>query len=190
MKSLQQIKDYPSGKALYADSIIEFHASRLILLVRYCGVKERNSNTFRIDGLTKLAKLDFFVRYPAFFKVVCDKLKKQAEMQRIDIESKMIRFHYGPWDERYYQILPYLEARGIFYIENLGNQYTIRLSAFGAEIADQLFADNSFISIVHDLKQVKKVLGSMSGTKLKDLIYETFKDEVAIKKLRETIGYE
>ncbi len=52
---------YPAGLPLTADQITEFHAARLMLLLHLCGVKNR------IEGLTKLAKLDFFVRYPAFF---------------------------------------------------------------------------------------------------------------------------
>ena len=190
MKSLNQIREYPTGRALYADSIIEYHASRLILLLKYCGTKERSNGTFRIDGLTKLAKLDFFIRYPQFFKTVSKKLEKDVEVERKDIDSKMIRFHYGPWDHRYYQVLPYLEARGLIEIESISNTYKIRLTQKGVSVSESFDEVTSFENLIKDMRTVKKVLGQFSGTKLKDLVYDTFGDEVAIKKLKDEIGYE
>ncbi len=65
MKSLKNINDLPAGVPLAADDLLEFHAARLLLLFKVCGVAGR------IDGLTKMAKLDFFVRYPQFFNEAC-----------------------------------------------------------------------------------------------------------------------
>ncbi len=62
MKSLNRIGQCPVSLPLSADDILEFHAARLLLLLSVCGVSGR------IDGLTKMAKLDFFARYPAFFE--------------------------------------------------------------------------------------------------------------------------
>jgi hypothetical protein len=53
----------PVSLPLSADNIVEFHAARILLLISLCGTSNR------IDGLTKMAKLDFFVRYPNFFAV-------------------------------------------------------------------------------------------------------------------------
>ena len=61
MKSAKQIAKVPAGVQLRADDIVEFHAARLLLLFDLCGTSGR------IDSLTKMAKLDFFVRYPDFF---------------------------------------------------------------------------------------------------------------------------
>jgi hypothetical protein len=62
MRSLNRLGMRSAGLSLCADDIVEFHAARLLLLMRICGVSGR------IDGLTKLAKLDFFARYPDFFE--------------------------------------------------------------------------------------------------------------------------
>ena len=56
MKSLRNFASQAAGLPLLADDVLEFHAARLLLLFRVCGTKDR------IDGLTKMAKLDFFVR--------------------------------------------------------------------------------------------------------------------------------
>ena len=62
MKSLSRVGTLPMSLPLSADDIVEFHAARLILLMHICGVAGR------IEGLTKMAKLDFFARYPSFFE--------------------------------------------------------------------------------------------------------------------------
>ena len=61
MKSLNRLGARSVSLPLSADDIVEFHAARLLLLLSVCGVAGR------IDGLTKMAKLDFFARYPDFF---------------------------------------------------------------------------------------------------------------------------
>ena len=63
MRSLNRVGMVPASLPLSADDIVEFHAARLMLLMHVCGVSGR------IDGLTKMAKLDFFARYPDFFEV-------------------------------------------------------------------------------------------------------------------------
>lgn len=51
---------------------LAYHQSRVLLLVR--AVAEEPGNSGKLDGLTKLAKLDFLVRYPALAPVVLDEL--------------------------------------------------------------------------------------------------------------------
>lgn len=102
MKSFKRIAEVPPSIALPADDILEFHAARLLLLIRICGTASR------IDGLTKLAKLDFFVRYPDFFEVA-SKTPASGNTYKHTIESAMVRHHYGPWDKRYYHVLSVLE---------------------------------------------------------------------------------
>ena len=58
MKSLNRIGTFPVSLPLAADDILEFHAARLLLLLSICGVSGR------IDGLTKMAKLDFLCTLP------------------------------------------------------------------------------------------------------------------------------
>lgn len=82
---------------LAADDIVEFHAARLLLLLSVCGVSGR------IDGLTKMAKLDFFARYPHFFEVAraaAGPLHALDAPSRTEsdeaVEAAMVRHHYGP----------------------------------------------------------------------------------------------
>jgi len=188
MKSLKNIGVIPAGIHLNSDEFIEFHAGRILLLVYLCGSKKRSSNHYSIDGLTKLAKLDFFVRYPAFFNKIASYLGKTNFLEATDIESKMVRFHYGPWDKRYYQVLPYLEARGILSIDKKDKQYIFSLTQLGESLATQMKAKVEFKDIVERMEIVGKTLRPYSGNRLKTIIYEIFDNEVAKKDFGDTIS--
>jgi hypothetical protein len=109
MKSINQLGFAPASLPLSPDNVVEFHAARLLLLISLCGTGGR------IDGLTKMAKLDFFVRYPDFFAVAKKDAVRSSESEE-SVESAMVRHHYGPWDKRYYHVLAYLEAKQLISI--------------------------------------------------------------------------
>ena len=182
MKSLQNFGAQPAGIPVLADDVLEFHAARLLLLFKVCGISGR------IDGLTKMAKLDFFVRYPQFFEEVCAHLgKKPVAPTHRPVESSMVRFHYGPWDRRYYHVLSYLEAKGLLTVERDGSMYVFKLTDAGKEIAKRAEKSVSYAGLVQQMKQVKAVLGGTPGSKLKDMVYKVFGEEVADRPLGERI---
>lgn len=188
MKSLSRMGTRPVSLPLVADDIVEFHAARLLLLLSLCGVAGR------IDGLTKMAKLDFFVRYPDFFEAARAATAPAAanpasvSSDRDDaVESAMVRHHYGPWDKRYYHVLAYLEARRLITVSKEGNSFRIMLSDLGRERAKALVARASFAPLVERMRQVKKTFGSKNGTFLKNLIYRLFDQEVGKRPMGETI---
>jgi DNA-binding PadR family transcriptional regulator len=183
MKSFQQIGNVPSARPFTADEVIELHAARLLLLLKMCGVTKRG----RIDGLTKLAKLDYFVRYPQAFNRVTDHLLKNVTSATDIVESSMIRHHYGPWDKRYYQILPFLEARRLITVTKRDHTYCFELTDQGLQVARELGQRCQFNEQIEQMKRVKSVLGKKTGTGLKNLIYELFENEVANKPLGEVI---
>jgi hypothetical protein len=181
MKSVRTLGRTPISLPLPADDITELHAARLLLLFHHCGSGDK------IDGLTKMAKLDFFVRYPSFFDRAAKHLGKTATSASEQTESFMVRHHYGPWDKRYYQVLAFLEARGLIRVEKLGKTYEFTLTALGQEKSKSLSKSKPFVSLVAQMKEVKRVLGRMNGTKLKNIVYEIFDEEVKQRKLGEII---
>lgn len=181
MKSIKNLGLNPLGSPLLADDIIEFHAARLLLLFQICGIKGK------IDGLTKMAKLDFFIRYPSFFNELCLKLNINIYKKPDAVESKMIRFHYGPWDHRYYHVLAYLKSRGLIEYEKIGRKVIISLTKLGQSKAILLKESNQYSALVTQISLVNSILGKMSGTKIKNLIYETFDQEVVQLSLGEVI---
>lgn len=182
MKSFTTLGSSPAGLPVAADDVLEFHAARLLLLFKVCGTAGR------IDGLTKMAKLDFFVRYPQFFNTICQALDLPSESATATVESSMIRFHYGPWDERYYHILAYLEGKHLLSVTKENQSFTLSLTDEGKQVADQFVRDKSFAPLVQQMRQVKRALGGRAGSTLKKLIYQIFEKEVAQRPLGEIIA--
>jgi len=188
MRSLNRLGTQAMSLPLAADDVVEFHAARLLLLIKICGVAGH------IDGLTKMAKMDFFARYPDFFEVAKRAAKADAiEAEHEDrsggrsVESAMIRHHYGPWDKRYYQVLSVLEAKGLVGITKDGRAFRIALTELGDQRAKALSDKSSFNDLVERMKEIKKVFGSKSGNTIKNLIYELFDAEVGQRPRGEVI---
>ena len=181
MKSVRALGSTPRSLPLSADDITELHAARLLLLFHHCGSDEK------IEGLTKLAKLDFFVRYPSFFERAARYLGKAISAASDQAESLMVRHHYGPWDKRYYQVLAFLEARGLITVKKRGCTYDFTLTELGQEKAKALSKSKPFALLIDQMKTVKKLLGRKNGTQLKNIVYEIFDEEVKQRKLGELI---
>jgi hypothetical protein len=187
MKSINRLAAQPASLPLAADDILEFHAARLLLLMQICGTAGR------IDGLTKMAKLDFFTRYPDFFAVAraaesdVGPIPPSSEGAGETVESSMVRHHYGPWDKRYYHVLAHLEAKQLITVIKDGKSYKITLTPLGKERANALAALPSFATLVDRLKQVREVFGKKTGTYLKNLIYRLFDREVGRRKMGKVI---
>lgn len=175
MISMNRVGDKPVGEPLISDDIIEFHAARILLLILVCGTKKK------IEGLTKMAKLDFFVRYPAFFDHLTG--ASESDYSTSNIESPMTRYHYGPWDQRYYQVLSFLESRSLTTIVKVGSQVQIELTDDGQRLASELKKNIEFRELVSQMEEVKKALGGKSGSALKKLIYKSFDEEVAKERM-------
>jgi len=188
MKSVKRLGTYSVSLPLLADDVIEFHAARLLLLFNYCGVSGR------IDGLTKMAKLDFFARYPDFFAVArrtalpdVEGRQESQDYSNAAVEAAMVRHHYGPWDKRYYHVLAYLEAKQLITVTKHGNSYRLRLTDEGIERAKGLAQRASFTPIVERMREIKRVFGFRSGSTLKKLIYRLFEEEVRQRPMGEVI---
>lgn len=185
MKSIKRIGTRPASLPLSADDIVEFHAARLLLLLNLCGVAGR------IDGLTKMAKLDFFARYPDFFEVAAACLPGSSyvatrEMETA-VESAMVRHHYGPWDKRYYHVLAHLEARRLITVTKEGRSYQLTLTDLGKQRAKVLSSTPSFEELVQRMRKIKKEFGGKSGTFLKNHIYKIFDTEVGQRPMGKVI---
>lgn len=188
MRSVHRLGTHSVSLPLLADEVIEFHAARLLLLLHLCGISGR------IDGLTKMAKLDFFARYPEFFAAARaasapdDSLAAQSDAEDdTAVEAAMIRHHYGPWDKRYYHILAYLESRELISVTRHGNAYRLRLTDDGKKRAKELAARGSFAPLAERMRQIKKVFGTKSGSALKSLIYRLFDAQVGRRRMGEVI---
>jgi hypothetical protein len=135
-----------------------------------------------------MAKLDFFVRYPQFFLEVCGYLGVKGSSRAQSIESSMVRYRYGPWDQRYYHLLAYLEGKELISVRKQGNAYEFELTGAGKKAAEQLRKSGPFAQVVAQMREVKEVLGGKTGSALKKLVYEVFEEEIRRKPMGEVIS--
>ena len=161
--------------AIAAERDSTLHEARLLLLLSGCALRSGGA----IKGITKLAKLDFFLRYPVFLERVVKKLRRRppaVPMQphaRDTVESKMIRFRYGPWDPRYRSWIGILAAKGLVTARPEGRSSVhLTLTDRGRAVAATLAQSPDFADLAARAEVVGTVLGQETGNSLKELVYE------------------
>jgi hypothetical protein len=163
------------------------HARLLVLLKAFAGRK----NSGHVAGLTKLAKLDFLLRYPTYLERALqqrqansEKVKVRVE-ERLSVESRMIRYRYGPWDDRYRQLLNELVGLRLVHVTVRGRTIDIGLTDAGFTQSESVASSPAF----EDIDRRSRLLKShfdLSATRLMNFIYDTF-PEIADMRLREEI---
>ncbi len=148
--------------------------ARLLLLIDAFSVGEG-----RLQGRTKLAKLDFLLRYPHFFhramaarNVDVDIDSDEAEEN--NIESRMVRYRYGPWDPAYYALLGALLGRGLITTIPERNYLAFRTTSRGREVAAELAASEAFAAIAARAKILRRAFKTQTGSFLKNWVYDNF----------------
>ncbi len=167
------------------------HLGRLLVLLEAFGGRE---GTGTVQGLTKLAKLDFLLRYPVYLERALPKKHghgeeaKVTQHERMSVESKMIRFRYGPWDFRYRRFINLLVAKGLARVNIEGRTITIGLTPQGLEIGKRLSQQEAFHDVAHRARVLKRHF-DISATNLMRFIYDTF-PEIGTLRFGEEIGHE
>ncbi|WP_328967515.1 hypothetical protein [Streptomyces sp. NBC_00239] len=155
-----------------------YHEARVLLLIdRFTGVKKG------LEGLTKLAKLDFLLRYPAMLErllaedgIPWPDGAQPTSAERLSVESRMTRYKYGPWDHRYYTVLGSLAARDLITYGGT-DRAEFRITASGAVAAAMLAETDEWSVVAKRITLLKKHFNK-SGTTLKTLIYDRLPDAV------------
>jgi len=169
-------------KSIETEKSDELHCVRLLLLLYPFSVSGKKSTS--VDGITKLANLDFLLRYPTYFQRLLDlSVNPERKRDKFDanikdnerdtVESKMIRFRYGPWDSRYRRWLAILTSKDLVRVFMLGNTIYISLTEHGNKVADTLSKNPYFLDTYFRCQIIYKAVGSKTGTWIKDHIYKT-----------------
>jgi hypothetical protein len=159
---------------------LDYHLGRLLLLLRHFAP----SGGQALHGLTKLAKIDFLLRYPSF----TDRLVATRNLQWPDgttptpdellaVESRMVRYKYGPWDDRYYPLVGALIGMGLAEQTDLAGTLKIRLTHLGSETAAKL-ARRADWAVADARAAFLAKNFDLSGNQLKILIYAELPDVV------------
>ena len=164
------------------DGAPELHSARLLLLLNAFAAEDGGA----VEGLTKLAKLDFLLRYPVMLdRALKAKGRTVREVQLEDhekhsVESEMVRYRFGPWDHRYREFLNILIARGLVSITVEGRTVVITPTEQGRTIAERFAADPLFEPYARRSKLLKRHF-DMTATNLMRFMYDTFPEVVTLR---------
>lgn len=169
----------PEELTLLRDDLA-YHQARVLLLVT--AVADAQGHQGKVDGLTKLAKLDFLLRYPALAALVLDRLNPADPRLRLtpeeaaepaNSEAPMTRYKYGPWDDRYYPVIGALVGRGLLgYARSHRGSVALTTTSRGKALAAQMAAASDWADIADRSRAIAEASSGMTGNALKNLIYE------------------
>lgn len=178
---------------------LAYHAGRILLLILLCGKPKGKSpeKLPGIEGRTLLAKLDFFLRYPAYLRQAAKLLNKEVSEYDLglfssgeehSIEAQMIRFFYGPWDHIYYITLAYLIGKKLITVEKSDIRGTeiFRLTERGQFVGTQIAEDSNYKDLALRASTVYRLFSTYNGNRLKEFIYKNF-PEIVGRKIGSTI---
>lgn len=167
----------------------ELHEARLLLLLNVAGGRSKVPRA--IDGIMKVAKMDFLLRYPNCLQRVIEavdatevprfvKEARIADSEKNTIEAQMIRYRYGPWDKRYRRWLSILVAKQLATVQKEGRTIKVQLTPRGRDLAVELTKRQEFVPLLGRARLVVGAVGHMPSTRLKDFIYQTFPEIVGM----------
>jgi len=168
----------------------DLHLGRLLVLL---GVFVGRDGNQTVDGLTKLAKLDFLLRYPVFLeRALAARDASTSEVriaphERQSVESKMVRYRYGPWDFRYRRFINVLAAKELAYAGVVGRTVKIGLTDAGVKMAKTVASTPEYGDIARRARLLKRHV-NMRATSLMRFVYATF-PEITSLRLGEEITY-
>ena len=168
----------------------EFNEARLLLLLKAAAGKDEIAKP--LEGIMKLAKMDFLLRYPNMLVRalnVIGESKKSAlaaaaaipEQDRDTIEARMIRFRFGPWDPRYRRWLSILVAKQLAVVYREGRTVKIQLSKNGMALSEQLAEAEAFKPLAERAKVVNSAVGNMPSSKITAFVYKIAPEIINMK---------
>lgn len=162
----------PLSRPAFA-STVEGEARLLLLIDAF----SRGDGT--LQGRTKLAKLDFLLRYPRFFRRAMELRRVSADLPEPDptednIEQRMVRYRYGPWDPAYYSLLGSLVGRGLITTIPSRRFVGFRVTDRGREVAAELARSDAWVDVSTRASLLRSTFRTQQGTFLKEWIYQHF----------------
>lgn len=150
----------------------EAEARLLLLIDAFSGGVQSH-----LQGRTKLAKLDFLLRYPRYLRRALERRKVEGLADDDDsqtIEERMVRFRYGPWDPAYFAILGSLVGRGLVEVVHMPKYRGFRTTALGKQVARDLSQTEAWSEIVDRTRLLRRAFATHSGQYMKRFVYENF----------------
>jgi hypothetical protein len=167
------------------------HLGRLLILLE--AFKNKSA---KIDSFSKLAELDFLLRYPVYLERAIPARGKSSKVSNVDvtdyerysIESMTVAYNHRPWDDQYRRFIKILLAKNLIYIEIDEKKFHFSLTTKGHEIASCLSRMDAYSTVEKRVIILKKDF-NLSSDKLIKFLYETF-PELGILGTAEGVSHE
>lgn len=176
------VEDQAGLPASAASKRASFRASResearVLLLID--GFSRKTTGPRTLEGRVKLAKLDFLLRYPRHLSTLLagrglrDAVRQALDSQDSPLESRMMRYRYGPWDPSYFAVLGSLVGRGLIEVVPAEgtNALGYRSTESGAALAEHFKEDGAFDEVIGRIALLRRHL-DLTGESLKKMLYD------------------
>lgn len=172
-------------KIIKLDENVELNIIRILILIDKMAGRNHKQT---IDGINKLVKLDFLLRYPVALERALTKLKEDQDIPKINIqvyeresvEANLMHFNYGPWDSRYRRFLTILEAKSLIAYIISGKTVKVSITHTGHKTVEDISSFSEFHNYVVRSGLIKRHFGSYSSKKLINLFYDVFPEMVTM----------
>lgn len=165
------------------DNQPDLHTARILILLSAFSENEQSAS---VEGLTKLAKLDFLLRYPVMLERALTARRHSTrdlhieDHERLSVESQMVRYRFGPWDHRYREFLNILIGKNLITVSIEGRTVVISLTESGRTLASELKLNTNFQDYARRAVLLKRHF-DLQATALMKFIYETFPEVVSLR---------
>jgi hypothetical protein len=131
-----------------------------------------------LEGRTKLAKLDFLLRYPAYLQRALAIRAPRAtilvdSVEANNIDHRMIRYRYGPWDPAYFSLLGRLVGKGLVKSVSLPRGVGYQVTSLGHDVAVRITSNVEWSQTAESARLLKRFF-DLTGTWLKNFVYQHF----------------
>lgn len=172
------------GELKEADQSKHLNIMRLLILLSALALRYDRSPP--IISFSQLAKLDFLLRYPTVLESALLNRRKSIDGLNIEknekenIESEMVRYDFGPWDEGYREYIRVLAAKGLVDVVLQEKEPGVVCTETGIEVSQRLQENSDFLPFYERSKIILTRL-SISDKQLTNLIYEAHPQILTLK---------
>lgn len=150
----------------------ELHIIRVLILV-YTLIGSKNDKT--TIELTKLAKMDFLLRYPSALDSALTSLNKNknlniTEAEKNNIETNILSFRFSPWSSDFRRLMVLLNAKSLLRWERREKSLDIYKTPIGLKLYQELLNFDEFKSMIQQAKAIKTNISTLSTIKLDSLL--------------------
>ncbi|MDQ0090114.1 putative type IV restriction endonuclease [Paenibacillus anaericanus] len=159
-------------QVIILDERDELHIIRILVLIYTLIGAKKDKVTIE---LTKLAKMDFLLRYPSALDSALLNLYKQkdvsiTEAEKNNIETNILSFRFSPWSSDFRRLMVLLNAKSLIKWEQRGKYLDIYHTPKGIELFKEVLKFKEFESMIKQSQAIKTNISNLSGLKLDSLL--------------------